>query len=283
MSVQLQDVDYSNWRECVELKVSEEEAAFIDPNSFTIAEWKFEPENKVKAIYSDSELVGMLAYYYHEGAYGEFYWLYHLMIEPTQQSKGYGQEAVKLSIMEMRSLGAKEIVTNCMPENIRAQYIYKKLGFKDYSTLDGGDLFLCLPERSKSLSNVTTTDKYYKKEIGKSFCTKSNLYIRRLDDRAHLFRLTEFTLVSRSSQPKPGETIEDYMNTFSSKKWKIPIPKKTKFTIKRVYLQSTHSVHDYYIMASLNGELLEDKWVDVRTMYGTWSHELKQEHVEYCK
>ena len=146
MSVKLLDVDEFNWRECVKLKVSEEEKSFIDSNVFPIAEWKFEPENKLKAIYSDSVLVGMLAYYFHDGVYGEFYWLYHFMIEPKQQNNGYGQSALKLAIVEMRELGAKDIVTNCVPRNTRAQYIYKKLGFEKHGTIDGGDLLLRLPE-----------------------------------------------------------------------------------------------------------------------------------------
>jgi len=146
MTIRLLPVDEENWRECVKLAVSDDQKSFIDSNAFTIAEWKFEPENVVKAIYSESELVGMLAYYYHDGGYGEFYWLYHLMIEPKSQEKGYGQAAIKLAIKEMRELGAKDIVTNCVPDNARAQHVYRKLGFEDNGHLQGGDLFLRLPE-----------------------------------------------------------------------------------------------------------------------------------------
>ena len=64
MTIHLLDVDESNWRECVEIKVAEEQKAFVDPNVFPIAEWKFEPENTIKAIYSNSELVGMLCLLY---------------------------------------------------------------------------------------------------------------------------------------------------------------------------------------------------------------------------
>ena len=94
MTTQLKTVDESNWRDCVKLIVSEKEKRFVDRNVFAIAEWKFEPENYIKAIYSNDNLVGMLAYYFHDGNYGNFYWLYHLMIEPKYQGKGYGQEAV---------------------------------------------------------------------------------------------------------------------------------------------------------------------------------------------
>lgn len=60
------------------------------------------------------------------------------------QNKGYGENAVKLAIKEMRQLGATEIRTMYMPGNIRAQRLYEKLGFEEIGTLDGGDIFLRL-------------------------------------------------------------------------------------------------------------------------------------------
>ena len=146
MNIQLLDVDEGNWRECIELTVAEAEKSFVDSNMFAIAEWKFEPENKIRAIYSQCGLVGMLAYYFHDGRYGKFYWLYHLMIDVKHQGKGHGQAAVRLALQEVRELGAKEIVTNCAPKNARALSLYKRLGFEENGTLEGGDIFLRKPE-----------------------------------------------------------------------------------------------------------------------------------------
>jgi len=147
VKTKLVKVDEANWRECVKLEVADEEKHFVDRNVFAIAEWKFEPENRIKVIYSESLLIGMLAYYYHDGSYGKFYWLYHLMIETKHQGKGYGQDAVKLAIKEMLDLGAKDIVTSYHRENVRAKLIYEKPGFKD-NGLEGGDPFLILPVES---------------------------------------------------------------------------------------------------------------------------------------
>lgn len=141
------EVNEQNWRECIKLEVADEEKHFVDRNVFAIAEWKFEPENIIRAIYSDSVLVGMLAYYYHDGSYGEFYWLYHLMIETRHQGNGIGQSAVKLAVEEMRGLGAKDIVTSHHRDNVRVKHIYEKLGFQA-NGLEGGDPFLILPENS---------------------------------------------------------------------------------------------------------------------------------------
>jgi len=144
MTIRLVNVHESNWRECADLQLTEDEKEFLSSNTYAIAEWKFETESIFRAIYADNILVGMLAYYLNYGEHGHFYWLYHLMIETNYQSKGYGENAVKLAIKEMRQLGATEIRTMYMPGNIRAQSLYKKLGFEEFGTLDGGDIFLRL-------------------------------------------------------------------------------------------------------------------------------------------
>ena len=144
MTIRLQDIDDSNWRDCADLHLAEEETKFISSNLYAIAEWKFETESVFKAIYADTKLVGMLAYYLHDGDYGYFYWLYHLMIQREFQGHGYGEAAVKLALKEMDELGATEIRTMYMPGNMRSKNLFKKLGFEEIGTLDGGDIFLRL-------------------------------------------------------------------------------------------------------------------------------------------
>ena len=148
MTISLLDVNDSNWRECADLQLTEDEGKYISSNVYMIAEWKFETESVFRAIYSDTKLVGMLAYYLHDGKYGYFYWLYHLMIEKEYQGKGYGEAAVKLAVKEMRQLASQqdafEIRTMYMLGNIRAQNLYKKLGFEEIGILDGGDISLRL-------------------------------------------------------------------------------------------------------------------------------------------
>ncbi len=144
MALILKEVNDSNWRECSDLHLSKEEQKYISTNVYALAEWKFETESIFRAIYSNNELVGMLAYYLHDGEHGYFYWLYHLMIEAKFQGKGYGEAAVRMAVEETHQLGITEIRTMYTPGNIRAQNLYKKLGFEKIGTLDGGDIFLRL-------------------------------------------------------------------------------------------------------------------------------------------
>ncbi len=144
MAIRLLNVCESNWRECSGLKTAEEDKGLICSNVYAIAEWKFETESVLKAIYSDEALVGMLAYYLHDGDHGYFYWLYHLMIDKKYQGKGYGKAALKLAVEEMYQLGATEIRTMYMPSNRRAEKFYKNVGFEKIGILEGGDIFLRL-------------------------------------------------------------------------------------------------------------------------------------------
>jgi len=117
MTIRLSKVDDSNWRECCDLLTLEEGKGLICSNVFAIAEWKFETESVFRSIYSDNDLIGMLAFYLHDGDHGYFYWLYHLMIDKKYQGRGYGEVAMKLAIKEMHQLGATEIRTMYMPGN----------------------------------------------------------------------------------------------------------------------------------------------------------------------
>ena len=66
------------------------------------------------------------------------------MIQEKYQGNGYGEAAVKLAVKEMQKIGANDIRTMYMPGNIRSLNLFKKLGFKEIETLDGGDIFLRL-------------------------------------------------------------------------------------------------------------------------------------------
>jgi len=155
VTVSLTDVTESNWRECIKLNLTPEDQKYVDRNVFAIAEWKFEPDNVLKAIYSDSQLVGMLAFYIHDGQYGHFYWMYHLMIETQQQGKGYGEAAVKLALRDMRERGAKDIRTSADTGNTRAENLYRKLGFEETGVLEGdGSKLLRLATLYANLSSL---------------------------------------------------------------------------------------------------------------------------------
>ena len=60
--VRLRDVTADNWEEVVDLEVSDEQEDFVADNAYSLAESKFDPYVKPRAIYAGKRVVGFLMY-----------------------------------------------------------------------------------------------------------------------------------------------------------------------------------------------------------------------------
>ncbi|WP_397538554.1 GNAT family N-acetyltransferase [Rummeliibacillus pycnus] len=135
-NVKLVELNSENWYECCQLEVSEDQSDYIEPNSISIIQSKFEPTLKAYVIYCEQNMVGFLMY---NSVQEELdgYWIYRIMIDKSWQGKGIGKAATKLMISEISNLpNAKKIVVGYHPENIGAHSLYASLGF-----VDNGDRF----------------------------------------------------------------------------------------------------------------------------------------------
>ena len=101
--VRLRDVTADNWEEVVDLKVSKDQKGFVASNAYSIAESKFDPYVKPRAIYAGKRAVGFLMYetLHYEGKPHD-YSIYRLMIDKRQQGKGYGRRALEQAIDEIK-------------------------------------------------------------------------------------------------------------------------------------------------------------------------------------
>ena len=141
--VTLQNVTAQNWRDCIRLKIHEDQVQFVASNVATIAESKFNPHFHLRAIYADQQLVGMLAFCHENDPEDlELFWIFRLMIDVAQQRNGFGLEAMRLAIEEIQMLGGKRVRTMHKPENTAAATLYAKLSFCEVGRLDDGDRLL---------------------------------------------------------------------------------------------------------------------------------------------
>lgn len=141
--VTLQNVTAENWRDCIRLKLHDDQVGFVASNVGTIAESKFNPHFHLRAIYADDQLVGMLAYCHENDPEDlELFWIFRLMIDRAQQRHGYGVEAMRIAVDEIKRLGGKRVRTMHKPDNITAAALYAKLGFRPKGHLDDGDCLL---------------------------------------------------------------------------------------------------------------------------------------------
>lgn len=96
-----------------------------------------------QVIYAGETLVGMLAYCHEDDPEDlELYWIFRLMIDERHQQRGYGTEAMKLAIDEIKQRGARRICTMHKTENASAVSMYRKLGFQDIGFHGDGDVLL---------------------------------------------------------------------------------------------------------------------------------------------
>lgn len=143
-TISLREVTAENWYDCCQLSVTEEQEQFVEPNSVSIAQAKYEPTLRLKAIYLEQDLVGFLMYNTEREELGG-YWIYRLMIDKRHQRKGIAKHAMQLAIKEMaRNLGCKRIVAGHKPDNTAAGALYASLGFEDQGDRFGKEMAVVL-------------------------------------------------------------------------------------------------------------------------------------------
>ncbi|MGI9281906.1 MAG: GNAT family N-acetyltransferase [Endozoicomonas sp.] len=141
--VELREVDKDNYLDCLRLRLLPEQQHFLAPNGDTIAQSKFEPHHRVRAIYNHDKVVGLLSYCHEDEPEDlELYWLFRFMIDKSYQGQGIGSKALEQLVEEVKVLNGKQLRTMHKPSNLEAAKVYKKFGFSEIGELDDGDTLL---------------------------------------------------------------------------------------------------------------------------------------------
>ena len=122
--VTLQEITRENYKTCLNLNVSKG----VAPNTWSLAQSKYETECIPLAIYNDDVMVGFLMYCI--SPEDNEYWIYRLMVDEKYQRKGYAYEAMQqlLEIITADKTHSK-IYLDTGHDNIEALNLYEKLGF----------------------------------------------------------------------------------------------------------------------------------------------------------
>jgi len=137
MSLSLREFTANNFRECVKLKVRDDQP-FVASNVYSIAQSKVEPEWIIKGIYSDETMVGFMMYLFD---YQEkMLYLCRFMIDQRYQHQGYGKGALDLlKKIAMADPGIERMELSTNPDNAYGIRVYEKFGFVDTGVLDDGE------------------------------------------------------------------------------------------------------------------------------------------------
>ena len=137
----LEPIGPDNWRE--PLEVYEGQRHFVsDPNKILARAYAYrELGAQAKLILDDDTPIGMLMY--HNGFEAEQYVFSQLLIDRRYQRRGFGEQAARLALDEMRSDGRYPKVVLCYIEGDEpARNLYEKLGFTHTGEADGDEIVM---------------------------------------------------------------------------------------------------------------------------------------------
>ncbi len=149
MSIYLKDIDEENWLKIIMLTTNKDGnhsifEEFVASNALSIAQSKIEKGWIIKGIYNNDEIIGFTMYGYCQKT--KFYELCRFMIDYRYQGNGYGKEALKIIIEEMKKIeGCKEIYLSTDEKNVIGKSIYEKIGFKNTGRFIDGEALYALP------------------------------------------------------------------------------------------------------------------------------------------
>ncbi len=137
--VSLREITRETLNEVLRLKVATAQERFVATNAVSIAQAHFHPETAwFRGIYAGDDPVGfvMLELDTTKQQYG----LWRFMIDERYQGRGYGREAIRLVVEQVRSLqGARELLTSVVPGEGSPGSFYQRLGFSFTGEVDHGE------------------------------------------------------------------------------------------------------------------------------------------------
>lgn len=142
--VRLGTITPNNYRECLDLKVSEEQNSFVSANDLSLAKaYVFYDIVKPFAIYDDNIMIGFIMLRFNKEYNNYFIWQF--MIDETYQSKGYGKQTLDLVIDWVKTNSScNDIVTTYIAGNYKAKRLYEKLGFVEFGKSEDDEVDMVL-------------------------------------------------------------------------------------------------------------------------------------------
>lgn len=136
--VKLKDVTADNWEAVAELKLEAAQEDLVASNLYSIAESKFDPDARPRAVYAGKRVVGFLMYDVSPKKLKAS--IYRFMIDRKHQGKGYGRAALSRALDEIRAIPqVRKISIRYMPENPVAKPFYGSFGFVEVGQDSDGE------------------------------------------------------------------------------------------------------------------------------------------------
>lgn len=140
--IRLGKITKDNYRECLRLKVADYQIKFVAPNASSLAKaYVYYNDARTFAVYNDERMVGfiLLRYYDEENTY----YIDQFMIDEHYQGVGYGKEALKLLMEEIKKERKYSKITLCYVEGDEiAKKLYISSGFYHTGEADEDEIIM---------------------------------------------------------------------------------------------------------------------------------------------
>jgi diamine N-acetyltransferase len=134
----------AEWQaQLLQLCPAPDQVDFLPPVAEVLAEIKQFPQTQLWIAIDDARAVGYVVL----ARFAGVHWITRLLVDQQHQRKGYGEKILRLAIQQLRQrYQAVEIRTGISRNNIVAQYLFEKIGFKviNTQTNDPYELFYSL-------------------------------------------------------------------------------------------------------------------------------------------
>ena len=142
MNIELKPVNESNRTDCVRLKVTQAQSAYIASNESSLEAAREHPDVARPFVIDAGGMAVGFAMFAFEPDYedpNDRYWLWRFMIDEKYQGRGYGREALRLIIAYFRENGATNIRLSTKESNVAAIRLYRSFGFAPNGDMNDGE------------------------------------------------------------------------------------------------------------------------------------------------
>ncbi|KFI44956.1 acetyltransferase [Bifidobacterium bohemicum DSM 22767] len=142
MTVQLRDIDASNFYQVLAMHRPEAEE-YVAPNSVSLAEaWLYRNEHTVVplAIYEGDSLVGFVMT--HDDLANNIRDIWRILIPEEHVNHGYGLQTLRFLAQQAQLEGFACLRLSYVPGNALAEHVYRKLGFVPTGEIDDGEIVM---------------------------------------------------------------------------------------------------------------------------------------------
>jgi diamine N-acetyltransferase len=140
----------------VALKLTPGQRGLVASNAYSLAQSKFDPQARPRAIYAGRKIVGFLMYDVSAAGTSREAEIYRFMIDREQQGKGYGRAALAAALAEIVAIrGVRTVSISYMAENRVAKKFYAGFGFCESGRDRDGEMVAQLKLRRRQRNGTS--------------------------------------------------------------------------------------------------------------------------------